>query len=59
MPAEKHILVGVCIAIAILSILFFYIGNGRKNFTKVGVKKDWISSQGNFKDEILYQLIND
>jgi diamine N-acetyltransferase len=30
-----------------------------KNFTKVGVKKDWISSQGNFKDEILYQLIND
>lgn len=30
-----------------------------KNFAKVGVKKDWISSQGNFKDEILYQLIND
>ena len=30
-----------------------------KNFTKVGVKKDWISSQGNFKDEILFQLIND
>jgi diamine N-acetyltransferase len=30
-----------------------------KNFTKVGVKKDWISSKGNFKDEILYQLIND
>ncbi|WP_334055525.1 GNAT family N-acetyltransferase [Polaribacter sp. P097] len=30
-----------------------------KNFKVVGVKKDWILSQGKFKDEILYQLIND
>lgn len=30
----------------------------RKGFHKVGVKKDWILSKGNFKDEILYQLIN-
>jgi len=27
------------------------------NFTKVGVKKEWIFSKGKFKDEILYQLI--
>ncbi|MEN8966386.1 MAG: GNAT family protein [Polaribacter sp.] len=27
------------------------------NFTKVGVKKDWIFSKGKFKDEVLYQLI--
>tara|TARA_R110000868_G_C10597724_1_gene740186 strand:- start:92 stop:616 length:525 start_codon:yes stop_codon:yes gene_type:complete len=26
-------------------------------FTKVGVKKDWISSAGNYKNEILYQKI--
>lgn len=26
-------------------------------FTQVGVKKDWISSNGNFKNEILYQKI--
>lgn len=27
-------------------------------FQKVGVKKDWTYSEGQFKDEILYQLIN-
>lgn len=27
-------------------------------FKKVGVKKDWISSNGKFKDEILFQKIN-
>ncbi|MEN8776373.1 MAG: GNAT family protein [Polaribacter sp.] len=27
------------------------------NFTKVGVKKEWIFSKGKFKDEVLYQLI--
>ena len=26
-------------------------------FTKVGVKKDWIASNGKFKNEILYQKI--
>ena len=31
----------------------------QKHFIKVGVKKDWIYSQGTFKDEILLQLIND
>lgn len=30
-----------------------------KSFKVVGVKQDWILSQGKFKDEILYQLIND
>lgn len=30
-----------------------------KNFKVVGIKQDWILSQGKFKDEILYQLIND
>lgn len=29
----------------------------KNNFTKVGVKKDWIFSKGKFKDEVLYQLI--
>jgi diamine N-acetyltransferase len=29
----------------------------RNNFIKIGVKKDWISSEGKFKDEILFQLI--
>lgn len=29
----------------------------KHNFTKVGVKKDWISSEGKFKDEILFQLL--
>ena len=28
------------------------------NFKKIGVKKEWIFSKGNFKDEILFQLIN-
>ena len=27
------------------------------NFKEVGIKKDWIFSQGKFKDEILFQLI--
>ncbi len=27
------------------------------NFKEVGIKKDWILSQGKFKDEILFQLI--
>lgn len=27
-------------------------------FKKVGVKKDWTFSQGQFKDEVLYQLLN-
>ncbi len=30
----------------------------KNNFRKVGVKKDWILVNGKFKDEILYQLIN-
>lgn len=29
----------------------------KHNFTKIGVKKDWILSNGKYKDEILYQLI--
>lgn len=29
----------------------------KHNFKKVGVKKDWILSNGKFKDEILFQLI--
>ena len=29
------------------------------NYEKVGLKKDWILVNGQFKDEILYQLIND
>ena len=28
------------------------------NFKKIGVKKEWIFSKGDFKDEILFQLIN-
>ncbi len=28
------------------------------NFTKIGVKKEWIYTQGKFKDEILFQLLN-
>ena len=28
------------------------------NFKKIGLKKEWIFSKGNFKDEILFQLIN-
>jgi diamine N-acetyltransferase len=30
----------------------------KNNFIKVGVKKDWIISNNQFKDEVLYQLIN-
>ncbi len=30
----------------------------RNKFEKVGVKKDWIRAGGKFKNEILYQLIN-
>jgi len=30
----------------------------RNKFEKVGVKKDWIIAGGKFKNEILYQLIN-
>ncbi|WP_439129568.1 GNAT family N-acetyltransferase [Polaribacter sp.] len=29
----------------------------KHDFIKVGTKKDWIFSEGKFKDEILYQLI--
>lgn len=29
----------------------------KHNFKKVGIKKDWIFSEGIFKDEILFQLI--
>ncbi len=28
------------------------------NFTKIGVKKEWIYTQGKFKDEVLFQLLN-
>ena len=31
----------------------------KQKFIKVGIKKDWIFSEGNYKDEILYQLINE
>jgi diamine N-acetyltransferase len=30
-----------------------------KNFRKIGSKKDWIFHAGKFKDELLFQLIND
>lgn len=29
------------------------------NFTKVGIKKDWILVKGKYKDEILFQLIKE
>ena len=29
------------------------------NFNKIGVKKDWILSEGKFKDEVLFQLIKE
>jgi len=29
----------------------------KHNFKKVGVKKEWIFSEGKFKDEVLFQLI--
>ena len=31
----------------------------KQQFKKVGVKKDWVLSEGKFKDEILFQLIKD
>ena len=31
----------------------------KNNFIKVGIKKEWIFSKGTFKDEILFQLINE
>jgi diamine N-acetyltransferase len=30
----------------------------KNNFKKIGIKKDWLYSNSTFKDEILYQLIN-
>ncbi|MFT5147174.1 MAG: diamine N-acetyltransferase [Polaribacter sp.] len=29
----------------------------KHKFKKAGIKKDWILSEGKFKDEILFQLI--
>lgn len=29
-----------------------------KNFQRIGLKKDWVLSDGNWKDEYLFQLIN-
>ena len=31
----------------------------KHHFNKVGIKKDWILSEGKFKDEILFQLIKE
>ncbi|PQJ72514.1 GNAT family N-acetyltransferase [Polaribacter butkevichii] len=31
----------------------------KHHFLKVGVKKDWILSEGKFKDEVLFQLIKE
>lgn len=31
----------------------------KHNYIKAGVKKDWVLVNGRFKDEILFQLIND
>ncbi|MDY7393732.1 GNAT family protein [Aureibaculum sp. 2210JD6-5] len=30
----------------------------KHNFVKVGIKKEWIFTEGNFKDEVLFQLLN-
>jgi len=30
----------------------------KNNFTKIGIKKDWIYTNNTYKDEILFQLIN-
>ena len=30
----------------------------KHNFKEVGVKKEWVNTNGKFKDEILFQLIN-
>lgn len=39
----------------IKSLALFY----KYNFIKTGVKKDWILSEGKFKDEVLFQLIKE
>ncbi|MCH3885652.1 GNAT family N-acetyltransferase [Tenacibaculum aquimarinum] len=31
----------------------------KHNFAQIGIKKDWILSEGNYKNEILFQLINE
>ncbi|WP_405605648.1 GNAT family N-acetyltransferase [Polaribacter sp. Asnod1-A03] len=31
----------------------------KHQFKKIGIKKDWIFSEGKFKDEVLFQLIKD
>jgi diamine N-acetyltransferase len=31
----------------------------KRNFFKIGIKKDWILSEGKFKDEVLFQLIKE
>ncbi|PQB06380.1 GNAT family N-acetyltransferase [Polaribacter filamentus] len=31
----------------------------KQNFVKIGIKKDWILSEGKFKDEVLFQLIKE
>ena len=31
----------------------------KQNFFKIGIKKDWILSEGKFKDEVLFQLIKE
>jgi len=31
----------------------------KHHFKKIGIKKDWILSEGKFKDEVLFQLIKD
>jgi diamine N-acetyltransferase len=31
----------------------------KHNFTQIGIKKDWIFSQGNYKHEILFQLLDE
>ena len=31
----------------------------KHNFKKIGVKKDWTYNEGTYKDEILFQLINE
>ncbi|SDR80295.1 diamine N-acetyltransferase [Polaribacter sp. KT25b] len=31
----------------------------KHNFVKIGIKKDWILSEGKFKDEVLFQLIKE
>jgi diamine N-acetyltransferase len=31
----------------------------KHNFVEIGIKKDWILSEGKFKDEVLFQLIKE